>query len=295
MDKIYAPLALKLHAFGLTCLHDPNWTGCILFDKLKQHVRGRVEPVDMLYKTIPNGLLYHLGVWILEDYFDSNYLLEQLKNEYRSWYIEDIVEALIQYDENAAEKESIKKAIELIEQINDLYDTSDDSKYFDFLDSEEGVERITDCFECISNDFSVIIPDMYDLYAKDYAERVFHDRQLCSFISGLLVNIGFDGMDSPDDSSPNKWVERKYWPRWAVKSVFSRDRGNCSHCGANLAIELKEDENIDHIVPLSKGGTNDLSNLQLLCKLCNQQKYNNKLPIKTSIPPYLKSLNKNKA
>jgi hypothetical protein len=45
--KISTSIALKLHAFGLTQLHDPNWTGMDLFDRLKRHTRGRVEPTTL--------------------------------------------------------------------------------------------------------------------------------------------------------------------------------------------------------------------------------------------------------
>lgn len=295
MDRIYTPLALKLHAYGLNSLHDPNWTGCVLFDKLKQHVRGRVEPVDMLYKTLNNGLLYHLGLWMLEDYFDFDHYLDTLEDEYRAWYLEDIVEAIIKFEKKSISTKSIKDAQSLLEKVDELYDALDDIKYFDFLDSEEGVEQIFACCNNIYDEFKPIIPKFIHLYSLDYAERVFHDRQLCAFISELLVTIGFDGMNSPHDTEPKQWIERQSWPEWAVKAVRSRDRGHCSECGSDLAIELQDDENIDHIVPLSKAGTNDLVNLQLLCKPCNLKKYNKKQFVKTSIPPYLRVLRKKKA
>ena len=42
----------------------------------------------------------------------------------------------------------------------------------------------------------------------------------------------------------------------------------CAHPGCNQAADLT----IDHIVPLSKGGTDDLENLQFMCKSHNSSK-----------------------
>lgn len=48
--------------------------------------------------------------------------------------------------------------------------------------------------------------------------------------------------------------------------IYERDGHQCLRC------ETKKNLTIDHIKPLSKGGTNDLNNLQTLCKSCNLKK-----------------------
>lgn len=51
--------------------------------------------------------------------------------------------------------------------------------------------------------------------------------------------------------------------------VFERDDYTCQYCGVtNARLEC------DHIIPVSRGGSNELSNLTTACKKCNQSKHN---------------------
>lgn len=45
-----------------------------------------------------------------------------------------------------------------------------------------------------------------------------------------------------------------------------RDGGFCVKCGSVQQLT------VDHIVPLARGGGNELDNLQILCKSCNSSK-----------------------
>ena len=55
--------------------------------------------------------------------------------------------------------------------------------------------------------------------------------------------------------------------------VLKRDR-KCVLCGAAPDVDSAVRLHVDHIVPRSKGGSNDMSNLQVLCAECNLGKSN---------------------
>ncbi|WP_454825398.1 HNH endonuclease [Paraburkholderia xenovorans] len=53
-----------------------------------------------------------------------------------------------------------------------------------------------------------------------------------------------------------------------IRELFSRQRGCCAVC----RILLPKDYHEDHVVPLTRGGSNDIGNIQLLCPHCNRTK-----------------------
>ena len=63
----------------------------------------------------------------------------------------------------------------------------------------------------------------------------------------------------------DKLNSRRY--RVHKQRVFDRDGRICRYCGSD-----EEPLHIDHIIPRKLGGTHDLENLQVLCKMCNLKK-----------------------
>lgn len=58
--------------------------------------------------------------------------------------------------------------------------------------------------------------------------------------------------------------------------LYNRQDGKCTLCGRQLQIDdctsVEDYLTLDHILPVSKGGSNGLMNLQGLCRHCNYQK-----------------------
>ena len=66
-----------------------------------------------------------------------------------------------------------------------------------------------------------------------------------------------------------QYYKRKTIKRALRLAVYERDDFTCQYCG------LHGDEGelqIDHIIPVSRGGTNDINNLVTSCATCNKKK-----------------------
>ncbi len=72
-----------------------------------------------------------------------------------------------------------------------------------------------------------------------------------------------------DSTLPFEQTSRISLPESIRAEVWRRDMGKCTQCESNQNIEF------DHIIPISKGGSNSVNNLQLLCRSCNASKSNN--------------------
>ena len=108
---------------------------------------------------------------------------------------------------------------------------------------------------------------------------IFQDRKFLHDFHLELANLIEDEMDFIKEKYPeyltNKGrLKRQYFPEWLKSAVFYRDKGTCVICRCDLSNMIRSQNkiHIDHIVPLELYGTNDASNMQLLCETCNTSK-----------------------
>jgi 5-methylcytosine-specific restriction endonuclease McrA len=80
-------------------------------------------------------------------------------------------------------------------------------------------------------------------------------------------------------------VPRRFRRQVTNTFLFARDHYRCQYCGRTTA-ELKPREALtrDHLIPLSRGGTNDWTNVVTACSPCNTRKANH-LPHEIGMHP----------
>ena len=81
---------------------------------------------------------------------------------------------------------------------------------------------------------------------------------------GSAEAIKYEGGKTAEEATTRKL--RDIIPDAVKDHVWDRDGGRCVKCGSGTNLEF------DHIIPLSKGGSNTERNLQILCHDCNRKK-----------------------
>lgn len=66
-------------------------------------------------------------------------------------------------------------------------------------------------------------------------------------------------------------VKRKQYSEEQRKEIYKKSGGCCQLCGRKISLT---EMTVDHIIPISKGGSNDMDNTQATCFSCNQFKAN---------------------
>ena len=102
----------------------------------------------------------------------------------------------------------------------------------------------------------------------DEKERIFEAAEIKTAINNLNQKQGNYYLNKDVWDSICK-VERSKVSNRLRFAILERDHKRCRKCGSRYNLE------IDHIIPISKGGKSTYDNLQTLCHHCNYLKGNN--------------------
>ncbi len=103
-----------------------------------------------------------------------------------------------------------------------------------------------------------------DICQSCYKELISKIYEMAGYGDGGIIHLIFAKCL---DSSHNR-RKRKQIAHYSqiYKRLLFKYKFKCVLCGLN------EDLTIDHIIPVSRGGSDDESNLQIMCKSCNSRK-----------------------
>lgn len=123
-----------------------------------------------------------------------------------------------------------------------------------------------------------ILPALSERIAKEAFHILFANRKvLRNFGERAAYYVQETGYAFfPEKFTEKGCLKRSLIPQWAKNAVFHRDKGICVQCKADLTRLVNQQNALhyDHMIPLSKGGMNDITNLQLFCESCNLKKSN---------------------
>lgn len=101
-----------------------------------------------------------------------------------------------------------------------------------------------------------------------HKSEIFSDKNVLALVKRLKNKTGTYYRDREIWDAICR-VERGYVSNKMRFSIYERDGYRCRKCGVSQRYALLE---IDHIVPISKGGKSTYDNLQTLCHKCNVAK-----------------------
>lgn len=82
----------------------------------------------------------------------------------------------------------------------------------------------------------------------------------------ILIEPEFIPLETEEQKDNGQSAQDRYVPSNVKIAVWRRDEGKCVKCTSQEKLEY------DHIIPVSKGGSNTERNVQLLCEKCNRLK-----------------------
>ena len=166
------------------------------------------------------------------------------------------------YGQRKTYSEQIKNGKNVNE--NKLFLSDLNTRFSDYQNSFAKLKRpyaIT-CHKAQGSTYNTVIIPVYDFYMLNHLDA---NQLLYVALSRAKEKIIFVNKKEQFDETSN----RKLFSEFEKQSIASAHDYKCNNCKTDL---VEREFDIDHKIPLNKGGKNSVENLQPLCKKCHKYK-----------------------
>jgi len=160
------------------------------------------------------------------------------------------------YSEHIAKGKNVNENKEYLKDLN--------TRFASYQNSFAKLKRpyaIT-CHKAQGSTYDTVIIPVYDYFMMNHMDA---NQLLYVAMSRAKNRIVFVNKQEQFDETS----KRKLFSEFEKQSIASSHDYKCVNCRANL---VERDFQIDHKIPISKGGKNSLENLQPLCLSCHKRK-----------------------
>lgn len=165
------------------------------------------------------------------------------------------------------------------------YEYDDCERYLimDFVEHVDKKKFVSDSSD-IDAYYEAPLEEWFASSFEDFIEEIFHilfaDVAFLQRFNWMTTGYLENWLEHEQGKYPASYLERPKIPQFVKDAIYFRDRGECRQCKVSIdrSISPFQKEHYDHIVPLSLFGSNDITNLQLLCPECNLKKSNKDIP-----------------
>ncbi len=291
MRNLQAPL--RVYFAGKVCKNNPDWR-CLLFNNNrimsmpvcneKINIYNGSYPAGTVLYAGPTALSCDHGCWhstnhgIVNPFNDND---REHMHVGREW--PDLLADCCPTGSNGLSK---KQAVERC-----MYQIRTAEAVYAFIDSADCHGTLTE----IGYAYAVGVPIHLVFCSKLKNSRTIidHDNHGAEiehddfwFIKQMATTVDYGhpwagvnhiAYNAPDTTPSSSQFQRQRLKASDRVTVLVRDNYQCKMCGISRTDGAVLE--IDHIHPISKGGSNDLTNLQVLCRECNSGKSNKIIPM----------------
>ena len=158
-------------------------------------------------------------------------------------------------------------------------------KYFGLVINDETIFHLRRCIDLLAELDELIVSNpewerfgsfIYPKFTMHYRSSTGRSTYSTDYVfNSQTIGVLYSQVEKFLYKRSNQKIQRSLMTPELRQQILRRDNWTCQRCGNSIYREPNLLLEVDHIIPISKGGKTISSNLQTLCWKCNRSKSDN--------------------